>query len=76
MGSGEGVERSSGLAARTLHTRTCHLPFCVGEVRGCGWVPLLSSLQVAFLDVRRDDELQQSSVLSSLLYPYEHMKWH
>lgn len=41
------------------------------------WVgPMLSSLQVAFLDVRRDDELQQSSVLPSLLYPYEHMKWH
>lgn len=41
------------------------------------WVgPMLSSLQVAFLDVRRDNELQQSSVLSSLLYSYEHMKWH
>lgn len=46
------MQRSSGLAARTLRTRTCHLPFCIGEMRGCGWVPLLSSLQVAFLDVR------------------------
>lgn len=31
-----GTERSSGLTARTLRTRTCHLPFCVGEIRGCG----------------------------------------
>lgn len=29
-------------------------PFCVGEIKGrCGWVPLLSSLQVVFLDVRQ-----------------------
>lgn len=50
----EGVQRSSGLAARTLRTRTCHLPFCIGEMRGCGWVPLLSSLLVALLDIRTD----------------------
>lgn len=62
-----GVREGSRAQLRACSQDTAHwnlsLPFCVAEIRGCGWVPLLSSLQVALLDVRIDGLLQPSVCL-------------
>lgn len=74
-GSGEGVESSSGLAARTLPSGARHLPSVLVRSGEWGWVPLLSSPQEVFLTLGQMVD-SAAVFLRFLLHPYEREKRH